>query len=57
MMIAPNSLVRQKDRAQGEKESGWVRFGAADSAPPFRRWTFRHRDHSAPELFFRFVFL
>ena len=36
---------------------GRVRFGAADSAPPFRRWafrrrTFRCRDYSAPELFF-----
>ena len=56
-MIAPNSLVRQKDRAQGEKESGWVRFGAADSALPFQRWTFRRRTfrrryYSAPEFFF-----
>ena len=36
---------------------GRVRFGAADSAPSFRRWTirrriFRRRDYSAPELFF-----
>ena len=36
---------------------GRVRFGAADSALPFRRWTIRRRtfkrqDYSAPELFF-----